>query len=255
MNLNNLPRRAAQLVTENSPVILTALGVAGVATTAWLTHKAAYKGGRMIMYMEETRQSGEESPLTKREKFDLIWKVYIPAAGAGVMTATCVILANRIGTRRAAVVVSALTLSERAFEEYREHLSESLGAKGEEVFRSEVNKKKLEKIQPTEQTIIVTGKGKTWLMEAYTNRVFEGDKETVRRAENDMNKQILEEDYATLSDFYDRIGLDHTSISDDFGWNTSDRLVLDWSAVEHEGVPVLVFDYGVRPFLRPYNLI
>jgi len=256
MDLSNLARRASQLITDNSPVILTAMGVAGVVTTSYLTHKATTRATRLIDASEPEYIKGQPTPeYGRKEKFALVWKLYIPAASTGVMTCTCIVLANRIGTRRAAVVATAFTLAERSAAEYRDKVEELLTPKKSEDIRAALAKDKLDKIQPTDKTVIVTGKGEVWIMEAYTNRVFKGDKETIRKAENDINKQIHDHDYATLSDFYDLLGLDHTSISDDFGWNTSDPLVLDWSTTEHEGNPVLVFDYGVRPFLRPYNMV
>lgn len=246
MNLNQLPGRIARVITGNSPVILTAIGVAGVATTAYLTHKAT---------REAVFQGLDNHELSNREKFEKLWKLYIPAAGVGVMTCTCIILANRVGTRRAAAVAAVATMTERAFAEYRDQVIETVGDKKDEIIRGEVAKKRLEKSQPTESTIIITDGSDTWIMESYTGRVFKGDKETIRKAENDINAHIYINDYATLSMFYDKIKLPHTDTSDDIGWNQADRLVIDWSTTEYDGKPVMVFDYGVRPFLRPDHYI
>jgi hypothetical protein len=247
MNLNQLPGKLSRLIAGNSPVILTAIGVAGVATTAFLTHKASRKHERLIL---------DTSPwMSKKDEFLKVWKLYIPAAGVGVMTCTCIVLANRIGTRRAAVVAAVATMTERAFTEYRDEIVETIGDKKEELVRAGVAKKKLEKSQPTDSTIIITDGGEMWIMESFTGRVFKGDKETIRKAENDINAHIYINDYATLSMFYDKIKIPHTDSSDDIGWNQADRLVLDWSTTEYDGKPVMVFDYGVRPFLRPDHYI
>lgn len=248
MNLSKVPGRLSRLITDNSPVILTALGVAGVATTAYLTGKASYRAANIIY------ENSNMAVLSKREKFDLVWKLYIPAASAGVMTCTCVVLSNRIGTRRAAAVAAALTLGERAFDEYRAQIVETLGEKKEEIVRGEIAKKRLEKNPPTDATIILAG-GDVLIMDAYSGRVFKSDKEKVRKAENDINRAILREDSQTVSDFYDLIGLDHTSVSDEFGWNVENKLELGWSTAEWEGQAVLSFDFLNRPILRPWRFV
>ena len=55
--------------------------------------------------------------------------------------------------------------------------------------------------------------------------------------------------YVSLNEFYDELGLDHTKLGDDLGWNLDDGLIeLNFSSqlAENE-TPCLVVDYNVAP--------
>ena len=55
--------------------------------------------------------------------------------------------------------------------------------------------------------------------------------------------------YVSLSDFYDELGLDHTDISDDVGWNLDDGLleVSFDSMILADGRPCITLEYHVAP--------
>jgi len=74
--------------------------------------------------------------------------------------------------------------------------------------------------------------------------------ETIRRAENDINSQIHNEMYATLSDFYDIVGLPHTSMSDETGWDSAKKLEIKYSPVMAPGgKPCISFEYNYSKLL------
>ena len=55
--------------------------------------------------------------------------------------------------------------------------------------------------------------------------------------------------YVSLSDLYDELGIPHTKISDELGWNLDEGLIevsFD-SIVGEDGTPSLVMDYTVAP--------
>ena len=59
---------------------------------------------------------------------------------------------------------------------------------------------------------------------------------------------------ATISDFYDKIGLSHTSISDSFGWNVGEPLELTWTTTStKDNKPAMSYDFRSDPFLRPWT--
>lgn len=245
MNLSDLAKRGVKLAADNSPAILTALAVTGTVTTAYLTGRASFKAAMIL---------SEESPhLDTREKVDLVWRLYVPAVGTGLMTVGCTIAATRIGTRRAAAVAAAYTLSERAFTEYREKVVEKLGEKKEQAFRDELAQDRVDRNPiATRQIVIVEGKS-VLCYDAYTGRYFLSDMETLKKAQNDVNHQVLNEYYASLTDFYDKVGLPSTSMSDEVGWNSDRLLELKFSVTlgEHDK-PCLSVDFDVAP-IRDYN--
>jgi hypothetical protein len=65
---------------------------------------------------------------------------------------------------------------------------------------------------------------------------------------NDVNFKINNDLYASLTDFYDRIGLERTAMSDDVGWNSDKLLNLRFSTVlSEDGRPAISISYDVYP--------
>ena len=60
--------------------------------------------------------------------------------------------------------------------------------------------------------------------------------------------------YVSLNDFYDEIGLDHTSVGDDLGWNTDKLIDINFSSqLNDNGEPSVVLDYAVVPNYNYYK--
>ena len=77
--------------------------------------------------------------------------------------------------------------------------------------------------------------------------------ETLRAAQNQINENIINDYFQSLSDFYDIIGLSHTSMSDDIGWNQDKMLDLHYaSAISTDGRPCLSIEYRTVP-IRNYT--
>lgn len=250
MNLNLIASRAAKFAADNSSSIFTAIGVTGVITTAYLTGRAAFSAAAIL---EEERYSGRcgVDALDIREKVDLTWTLYIPAAATGAVSIASIICANRIGTRRAAAVAAAYTLSERAFTEYREKIIEKIGPKKELEARDELAQDRVRR-NPPREVIIIEG-NQVLCFDAYTGRYFNSNVETLKKAQNEVNFQINNSYYASLTDFYDKIGLPKTSISDDVGWNSDKLFNLVFSAVlSDDGKPCMSIDFSVVP-IRDYS--
>ena len=188
MDIRELLKRAQKLTIDHSPAILTAVAVTGTVTTAYLTGRATVKAVE-ILNEERSQQAyqgrvqiqhHEQILLTDREKVALTWRLYIPAVSTGLLTVTCIIGANRIGTRRAAAVAAAYTLSEKAFVEYRDKVVEKLGEKKEQDLRDELAQDKVTR-NPGNSSQLVIVDGKSVLChEAYTGRYFISDMETLR---------------------------------------------------------------------------
>jgi hypothetical protein len=99
--------------------------------------------------------------------------------------------------------------------------------------------------------------GKVLCHDAFSNQFFHSDMESIRRAQNDINAQILHSDFATVSDFYHAIGspeLEATSVSGEMGWNTDKLLDISYSTVLHKNTtPCLSIDFAVVPIREPWR--
>lgn len=268
MDLHRMIRGLEKTVVDNSPAILTGLGVAGLISTAVFSVKAGYRSQALIWREQEAREAlAADKPwfkirdqrLTVWDKIELCWKLYIPAVATGALSAACIIGANRVGTRRAAALASAYTISERAFTEYREKVVEKLGEKKEQEVRSEIAQDRVNRLP---QDIAITPvDGKVMCHDAFSNSYFQSDMETLRRAENNINYQILHGDYATINDFYDQINgdlkpklIEYTSESSEMGWNTDKPLELGYSTVMYqERIPCISYEFVSVPIREPWR--
>jgi len=186
----------------------------------------------------------------------LVWKLYIPPATLAVATVTSIVLANQIGTRRTAAMASAFVTANRMADEYQKKVVEKLGETKESQIRSEVNQERLRNDPVENKQIIITGGGNVLCYEPFTGRYFDSSMEELKQAMNDTNYMVLNYGYASLSDFYDKVGLPHTEHSDEMGWR-SDRGLIDMSFdtnLATDGRHCLTFDYGVEPIRNFYKV-
>lgn len=236
-----------KLIKSNSPEILSGLGITGVISTAYLTGKATFSAAEIIrLYDEEVHDLSEREKL--KEKVQLVWKLYIPAGISGLTTVACVFGANKASGSRTAAAVTAYSVTEKAFAEYKEKVVEQIGKNKEQQIRDDLVQQTVIQTAPKKE-IIVAGTGHILCCELYTQRYFRSDMEKLRRAQNDVNARIVNELYVTLNQLYDILGLDHTSGSANLGWTSDKLLEFEFSTVMSDnGEPCLAFDYNyVKP--------
>lgn len=253
MDFKQLSNQIPRFLIKNSPAILTGVGVAGALTTAVLTGNASFKAAQIIALRQGEHDLEEKNHLfSTKENFQLVWRLYIPAVGTAAITVAAIIFANRVSDRRTAAIATAYALSQSAFEEYKEKVIEKMTPKKEQALRDELNQDRVNN-NPPEQNLVIIGKGDVLCYEAFTGRYFTCDMETLRKGMNDINQQVMHDSYASLTDFYDRIGLPSTKVSDDFGWNTDELLDLKFSPViANDQRPAIAFEYNLHP-VKGYN--
>ena len=249
-----------QFAKKRSPEILTGIGIAGMITTTILAVKATPKALQLIeeeknrrtdkilegMSPNEDENCWQVVKLKPIEVAKVAWKPYIPAVLLGASSVACLIGANSVHARRQAALYSAYKLSETAFTEYRDKVLETVGEETEKEVRDKVAKDKVEKNPASKTEIYMTGKGESLFYDPISDRHFMSDIETIRKIVNDLNYAMGygSEMYVSLSQLYDELGLKHTSISDNIGWNIRDGLIEpDFSSQIDEGKPCIVLDW------------
>ena len=252
MAFSDFARRAGKLAADNSPAILTAIGVTGTLTTAYLTGKATFKAAEVIAENEHEFGNGLSFQMGSRDKVELVWKLYIPAASTAVLTVGAIVFANRIGTRRAAALAAAYSISERAIEEYKAKVVERMGVTKEQAVRDEIAQDRVKR-NPVSREVIVTGKGEVLFYESFTGRYFTSTIQAMDSAVNEINAQIISDNYAALTDFYYKIGLAKTSMSDEVGWSAPTLLKVQYSTtIAEDERPCIVIDFEAGP-IRDYD--
>lgn len=227
MTFADIARRAGKLAIDNSPRILTAVGVVGTVTTAYLAGKASFEAADMIRLketIEENRGKIQGDPReVMKERVQLVWRLYIPAATTGVATIACIIAANQVGARRAAGLAAAYSIAEKTAEEYKAKVIEKIGERKEEQIRDEIAQDRVNKTYLDDVEILGLDEGEL-CYDTFSDRYFRNTVEGIRSAENDFNHALLHNGYGSLSEFYATLGLSSPPYSESIGWN-SDRLV------------------------------
>jgi Family of unknown function (DUF6353) len=240
---------AADTFKNNSTTFLSGAAIAGVVGTAILAIRATPGAVRTIqsardrklfhsMSEEERESDGVHvlPDLTIVETVKETWRIYLPTAVAGVATIACIAGANAIGLRRNAAMLGAYTLVDGAFREYKDKVIEQIGEAKERKVQDAVAIEQMTKNPPVSSQVIFSGKGETLFYDSLTGRYFKSDQETIRQAENEINRRILTSDmWASLNDFYSLVGLPHTELGDEMGFNVDHMVNLVFTAHLAEG--------------------
>ena len=218
MEMPKIMKVAKLELIKNSPSICIGFSIAGFITTAVMVGKATPKAMQLI---EDKKQELDTDELTKLEVVKTVWPCYIPAVVTGVASTALALGANSINLRRNAALATAYGLSETALKEYKDKVVETIGEKKEAAIRDDILKDKIDNNPVNTKEIIITNDGDTLCYEPLSGRYFKSDAEKIRRGLNLLNEQMLKEDYVSLNDFYDLIGLDETGLGFDMGWHIS----------------------------------
>ena len=257
-NFNLIVNDVKTTLSKHAPEILTGIGIAGMVTTTVLAVRATPKALILIKNAEdygdglikEEDPKWEPRPLTAVETVKVAWKPYIPAAITGVTSIACVVGASSVNSRRNAALATAYQLSQTALTNYKEKVIETIGEKKEKVIKDKIAKEKIEKDPVSKKgDIIITEKGNTLCYDAISGRYFKSDIEQIKKVVNELNRQMLNEMYISLNQFYIALGLSTTTLGDELGWNIDNGLIeLDISAqMADDDTPCIAIDYLIAP--------
>lgn len=253
MDLKPVFKTAQRFVSNNTPAILTGVGVAGAVTTAILTGKASYSAAIKLQMVEEGRKLTGADPHTLGEKVEFLWKDFVPPVIVGTVTILAIISANRVSSKRAAALAAAFKISEDLANDYRQKVVDTMGKNAEEKMRSELVKDRMEGLGEN-NVIIISGKNAMFFDE-FSGRFFESSMEKVQNAVNQINYEITHSYAATLTEFYELLDLPKSDMSDEFGWNVNELLEIYHTAVlMNDGTPAIAIRYNTKPF-RDFNRI
>lgn len=209
---------ARSAISQHSPEILMGVGIAGMITTTVIAVKATPKALKII---EAKKKEEQKEELTPVETVKATWKCYIPTVVTGAASVTCLIGSASVSARRTAALAAAYQIADSTLNDYKERIKEVVGERKAEAVQAKVSEKKLEENPVGNNTVILTGKGKTLCMDYYSGQYFESDIDSIYRAINTVNAEMLRDTfgYVSLNDVYDELGLRHTAVGDEVGWN------------------------------------
>jgi len=260
-------KQAQQLIASNSAALLTGTGVIGVITTAVLTGKAALKADRVISDEYDKRKIialAEQGPeakslsveyITTSEKFKLLAPVYAPAVASGVTTIGAIVFSYRISVSKSAALAAAYGISEKAFQEYKDKVVEHVTPKKASDIQDAVDQQKMADNPPPDKGIMIIGSGEVLCLDAFSGTYFQSTVEKIRRGENEINVELGNLGKASLGDFYEKIGMKQTDISESFAWTSKSFCEIDFTTqltADQRPCLVLTFINAPRPIYEDF---
>ena len=261
MSAKIMLRRVGSSVIKNLPTILTWTGAGGVIITTVTAIKATTKANLIVDELRhehsEKFEAGEvstEQPATI-EIVKAVGPTYIPTIIVGGMTIACIIGAAKVSARRNAVLSGLYAASEFALKEYRNKVIERVGEKEERAVREEIAHDKLVANPITHNNqVILTGKGNHLCYDSLSGRYFRSDIETIRKLQNDINREIISQMWYSLNRVYSELMLDRIELGDDIGFDVDHMLDFYFTTdISNEGEPCLVLNYDKKPGPRTYG--
>lgn len=248
MSNSNVLSTIRKFVGNNSPAILSYLGITGVVATSILSVRAGMKVQRT---MDDWIVNEEETKVEKYKRLaKATWKVYIPPVTMATATIACIFLANKESQKRYLALSAAYLLSDESFRSYREKVKDVVGIDKEEEVHEKVVKEQMEKSDTSQ--VIITGKGDHLCYDTLTGRYFKSNIEDVRKAVNEINANVINNVYASQNDFYSLIGLPPTGYGEEVGWRTDNLMDVQFTShLSEDGQPCLALNYTVAP-IRGY---
>ena len=148
-NFHGILDSIKKIVVKRSPEILTGIGIAGMITTTVLAVQATPKAIDLIRDKEDEL---EVEKLTIGETIKATWKCYIPTAFVSLSTITCILGANSLSKRSQAALISAYSLLDRSFKEYKETTNDIYGKDADKKIREAIAKNNYSKIKTYKNT-------------------------------------------------------------------------------------------------------
>jgi hypothetical protein len=255
VNIRHYFNVAQKVTSDHAPAILTGAGSVGLVGTAVLTGVGAFKAAKVLAEDDRNREIFEQAnpgtiqPRTKVDAAKLTWKFYVPAAGVGIGSVACIIMSNRINSKRLAAMGAAYAISEKAYSEYKEKVEQHVGKNKERKVRDEIAQDRVNKDNHENRVVYSAIDGGLHLCyEQYTGHYTQSSMEGLNSIRNELNDTLLRTDYISLSEWYQKLGIPTTEFSDSVGWRSDGGLVeLDVTSTLSEGVPCLAFNFLPSP--------
>lgn len=233
-----------KFLDDNAGTILATTAVLSTISTVGLS----YRLGKQLEQMRAER-AGEGLDTDPKTMFKLVWRKCIPLALSFTTTVTGVILLHRVGNNKAATLVASALANHRVLEAYVSKLEKKLGDEKIQEVRDEIAQENVQ-ANPPKEIVLIEGEGDVLVRDGFSGRYFKSTRNKIEAAVNVVNNVINNVGYASLTDYYDEIGLEPTDVSDHIGWNRDELMSVHFgAAMTLEDRPCLEACFRAVPFV------
>lgn len=224
---------------KNAPHILTAVGAFGVVSTAVLAARAAVPAYKLL-------QDNPEA--STKEKIRLTWKIFTPTAISATLSIAAIVCSDRISATRTTSLATATALANTSLKLYQDKVLEVAGEEVAKQVKEKVAEEKVKNSAPPTSASLVVGDGDVLCYDSHSGRYFHSTVEKIKRAENELNRELLQEMWVSLNQFYDKIGLEGVKMGESLGWSADALIdIMFLGRLSEEGTPCVVIDYSLDP--------
>lgn len=237
-------KRLSKYAGAHAPEILIGVGIASGIGAVVTAVSATVKAASII-----EKRKAEKDTLTKKEIVAVVWKNYVPTAGAVILSVGCIVAANTVNRKRSAALAAAYALSETAFSAYKQSVADEFGVEKEYTISDKAIQKQIIDKPVKSSKVITIENGEVLTYDTFSGRYFKSSKNGILSAVNELNRLIINDGGATLNDFYDLIGLDNVQMGDILGWLYDQKSisVRFGSHLTTDGEPCMSFAFNVMP--------
>jgi len=215
---------------------LGAVGVIGTGVSAaFATPKALEKVEKVTIERQIPKDKTDEVlfvdyKMTKRQKALIMAPYYIPAVLIGAVTIASIFVSYSNNTRDQAALVSAYTLIDSMYKEYRE--------KNRELFGEENDSQVMHGLALAQFPDVVMWPDETLFLDEYSGRFFKSTLEEVECAIQQINQDFGDRECVELGEFYGCFALEPTNYEWAVGWSITagrDHYKYEWINIDVRG--------------------
>lgn len=258
-NVKGLVVLGKAAIMAHRPELLFGASVVSTVTAAVLGAKGGYEARGIVdaeqakreeAALAETNGTVGAAPLTTKEKANLTWHCYWPAAaatlaGVGSTTGLHIVHVKEKKQLAAMALLAIDEIKKEAKEEIEKHTGPLSPDQQEKVLEDKAkrNKDGVAKIEGSDGVI-----EELYLVrDAKTGRDKWSNEQQMEEAVLHVNNQIAKDGDCELNSFYSHAGFELTPDGDDYGWS-GDFVELKWdTVVKDDGRPVRRFRFSTEP--------
>lgn len=269
--IGNFFNSAKENISKHSPEILTGLSIVGFISSIAMAIKAtptalflieeeknAKKKNILKNNPDISEKKAEElSDLTLIEKAKAAWRPYLPTLLMTGTSVACSITANTINLKRNGALVTAFGITQETLREYQKEVVKEIGAKKEESIRNRLAQKEAKDKPyngPFNPNMAI---GEQLFYDKFSGRWFISTMPKVKTAENNVDRDIINHNYASVNDFYDYLDAKELPPieSGKLGWNSGEKMNIDYVADirEEDGLAYIILDYEIKSPSKNYD--
>lgn len=227
MNLKPFFKGIWSFCAKNSTKLLAAGAIISEAFGFYMMHKEA------PIVHERLKELPPDA--NWKDKAKVAAPIYIPAAALFLLSSTCVVGGCVSGEKKIAMLTSLYSASQAAIQKCEDELVARVGPEGAKQVKAGMVKdfltdgdenearKKDNSYDPfDDNNVYHTGKGNQKFREPFTGKIFTSSLDAVKSDIADFERIIISEDWGSVNEFFDCIGIPRISkIANYAGYNSA----------------------------------